>query len=67
MEAAREYAEEINALFVETSAKEDTNVHELFVNISKRLPETAATSGSSLPDVADLSDPHARGKQGGCC
>ena len=66
MEAAREYAEEINALFVETSAKEDTNVHELFVNISKRLPEAAATAGSSLPDVADLANPHARA-QGGCC
>ena len=33
--AGREYAEEIGALFVETSAKEDTNVHDLFVEISE--------------------------------
>lgn len=34
-EAARAYADEINALFVETSAKQDTNVTALFIDISK--------------------------------
>jgi Ras-related protein Rab-22 len=35
---AQAYADEIGALFVETSAKEDKNVSELFINISKCRP-----------------------------
>mmetsp|Transcript_100628 Transcript_100628/g.197519 ORF Transcript_100628/g.197519 Transcript_100628/m.197519 type:complete len:205 (+) Transcript_100628:54-668(+) len=32
------YAEEIGALFLETSAKDDTNVQDIFVKLSYRLP-----------------------------
>ena len=35
---ARAYAEEIGGLFLETSAKANRNVQELFVDISRRLP-----------------------------
>lgn len=35
---AKEYADEIGALFLETSAKESTNVDELFLKLSERLP-----------------------------
>ncbi len=31
---AKAYADEIGALFIETSAKEDTNVSDLFISIS---------------------------------
>jgi Ras-related protein Rab-5C/Ras-related protein Rab-22 len=32
---AEAYAEEIGALFMETSAKDDTNVHNVFAQISE--------------------------------
>ena len=35
---AKEYADEIGALFMETSAKDATNVEELFIKLSERLP-----------------------------
>ena len=38
---ARAYAEEIGALFLETSAKANKNVQELFADISRRLPAAA--------------------------
>lgn len=62
---ARAYADEINALFIETSAKEDSNVTKLFIDISKRLP--ASSQQAKLPDIHDLSDPSTRGKSGKCC
>jgi len=65
--AGREYAEEIGALFVETSAKEDTNVHDLFVDISKRLPSPAAKERGGLPDIHDLSEPSGGSAGKGCC
>jgi len=64
-ETARAYADEINALFIETSAKTDSNVTALFIDISKRLP--AASSQSALPDIHDLSDQSSRRGQGSCC
>lgn len=36
---AQAYAEEIGAMFVETSAKTDTHVQDVFVELSKRLPK----------------------------
>ncbi|TMW61298.1 hypothetical protein Poli38472_013761 [Pythium oligandrum] len=61
---ARAYAEEIGALFIETSAKEDTNVSDLFIQISTALP-SASTESNALPDIVD---PYGGGKKkGGCC
>ena len=42
VEEAEEYAASIGASFMETSAKDKTNVDELFANISKALPEHVA-------------------------
>jgi len=39
---AKSYAEENGCLFMETSAKANTNVTELFVAIAKKLPKTQA-------------------------
>lgn len=62
---ARAYAEEIGALFIETSAKEDTNVSDLFIQISQALPAESPES-NALPEVVD---PYGGGrkKSGGCC
>lgn len=45
---AREYAEEIGALYLETSAKDDTNVQEIFVRLSERLPPPILADPDSL-------------------
>ena len=45
---AQTYADEINAIFVETSAKTGDNVQEMFTDISKRLP---ATTQAANPNV----------------
>ncbi|TYZ57587.1 hypothetical protein PybrP1_013208 [[Pythium] brassicae (nom. inval.)] len=62
---ARAYAEEIGALFIETSAKEDRNVSDLFIQISQALP-TASSESNALPEIVD---PYGSGKKksGGCC
>ena len=39
---AQEYADANNCLFMETSAKTNENVSELFVEIAKKLPKTQA-------------------------
>lgn len=36
---AQAYADEIGAMFVETSAKDDTHVQDMFVELAKRLPK----------------------------
>lgn len=61
---ARAYADEIGALFIETSAKEDTNVSDLFISISKQLP-SSVEDNNALPEIVD---PYGAGrKKGGCC
>ncbi|KAF4046754.1 Ras family [Phytophthora infestans] len=62
---ARAYAGEIGALFIETSAKEDTNVSDLFIQISQALP-TASAESNALPEIVD---PYGGGKKksSGCC
>jgi Ras-related protein Rab-5C/Ras-related protein Rab-22 len=70
---ARGYAEEIDALFLETSAKTNRNVASLFEAISRKLP--AAQEPAFSGDIADLRDTRggaggkAGGKKegGGCC
>lgn len=41
-EEAQEYADQQNAYFLETSAKDNTNVEELFHEIARRLPKVEA-------------------------
>lgn len=45
---AKEYADEIGALFFETSAKDDTNVQALFSRLSERLPPPVNPDPDSL-------------------
>ena len=66
---ARAYAEEIGALFMETSAKANRNVQELFVDISRRLP--APAEPAAFNDLADLTTAASSEKKKGdkkkCC
>ena len=45
---AKEYADEIGALFLETSAKDDSNVNELFMKLSERLPPPPRADPDSI-------------------
>lgn len=62
------YAQEIGALYLETSAKDDTNVKEMFMELSRRLPQPSQTA----PDARGLylSQPQLQPKDraaGTCC
>jgi len=71
---AKAYADEIQAIFLETSAKLNKNVQDLFVDMSRRLPQPQE---STFGDVADLrsggggsggsSGKSEGGGKGGCC
>ena len=58
------YAEEIGAMYVETSAKDDLNVQDMFVQISQRLPPPPEVDTSVIRATAGLRKPHA---SSGCC
>lgn len=66
---ARAYADEIGALFMETSAKANRNVQELFVDISRRLPAPAEAAFNDLADLTTTSTAGEgkKGKGKGCC
>jgi len=62
---ARAYADEIGALFIETSAKVNKGVQDVFVDISHRLPQPQE---ANFGEVADLrAKPSDKEKKGGCC
>ena len=63
-ETAQTYADEINAIFVETSAKTGDNVQEMFTDISKRLPATTAAAGAGANVIIHDTG---SGKKGKCC
>jgi GTPase SAR1 family protein len=68
---ARAYAESIGAIFIETSAKDNRNVKELFVDLSRRLPPPVQDP-SDFNDLPDLRNERKRGGSGGsgnksCC
>ncbi|XP_051887675.1 ras-related protein Rab-22A [Pristis pectinata] len=44
---AKDYADSIHAVFVETSAKNAININELFAEISRRIPSTAVNPGAN--------------------
>lgn len=61
---AKEYADENNLLFMETSAKTAINVVEVFTAIATRLPRGEVEKEK----VVDLKDKDAnKDKKGGCC
>jgi len=45
---AQEYASEIGALFMETSAKDESNVAEIFLKLSERLPPPIRTDANTI-------------------
>ncbi|XP_046842555.1 ras-related protein Rab-22A-like [Xenia sp. Carnegie-2017] len=52
MQSAREYAESVEAIFTETSALSSRNVQELFIEISRRLPQPIyERHGSTIPKI----------------
>ena len=51
---AATYAQEIGAVYIETSAKENLNVLDLFVQLGRKLPPVkAANTGIVKPKVID--------------
>ena len=69
-EAATEYAELVDAVFVETSALTATNVQELFETISRRLPVEAFAPVKKETIQVTPAAPQKKaggGGGGGCC
>lgn len=62
---AQSYADEHNILFMETSAKLDKNVTDIFNAIARRLPKDEDTDDFGVDGVI-ISDPNT-GRRGGCC
>eukprot|EP01040_Poterioochromonas_malhamensis_P000940 gene940-997_t len=64
---ASAYAEEINALYLETSAKDDTNVQDIFVKLSQRLPAPQAPDANILKANASNLRNSKPASKGPCC
>lgn len=71
---ATAYAEEIGALYLETSAKDDTNVQDIFVKLSYRLPQPQAADSNVIRATSNTgrgsaqnSGNNAAGGGTGCC
>ena len=64
-ETAKAYADEIEAMYVETSAKDDLNVQDMFVQISQRLPPPPEVDTSVIRATSGLRKP--QGAQSSCC
>jgi len=63
-EEASEYAASIGALFFETSAKKNTGIEELFLEIAKLLVETKSYN---VVNTREVSTPQEKPKKEGCC
>lgn len=65
---ASTYADEIGAIYLETSAKDDTNVQDIFVKLSTRLPSPqTADSNVVKASAANTRPGKTPQKSGGCC
>lgn len=62
---AKQYAEENNIMFMETSAKTAANVNELFVQIARKLPKQPSEPKPAASQVK-LNDPAKSAKASGC-
>lgn len=62
---AKQYAEENNIMFMETSAKTAANVNELFVQIARKLPKQPSEPKPTTSQVK-LNDPAKSPKANGC-
>jgi len=65
---ASAYAEEIGAMYLETSAKDDQNVHDIFVQLSSRLPPPAAADSNVIRGgAASLRNQDKAQQKKSCC
>lgn len=65
---AMTYAEEIGAMYLETSAKDDLNVHDVFVELSKKLPAPVQADSNILKNGnANMRNTQKNTQKGGCC
>ena len=65
---ATAYAEEIGAVYLETSAKDDLNVHDIFAQISSRLPAPPQADASIIRESARLrTQQQSQNTKKGCC
>eukprot|EP01038_Epipyxis_sp_PR26KG_P008570 gene8570-11580_t len=66
---AQAYAEEIGAMYVETSAKDDLNVQDIFVQLSYRLPAPQQSDSSIIKpkNMGDRNQPRPIPKSTSCC
>jgi len=66
-ETARAYAESMNILYMETSAKTGQNVNELFHDIAVRLPKQSTDEEEKAKGVALGGRSAGLSSSGGCC
>lgn len=65
---ASSYAEEIGAMYLETSAKDDLNVQDIFVKLSYRLPAPQAPDTNVIRATNPaIRNPKQSTKASGCC
>jgi Ras-related protein Rab-5C len=63
---ASEYAKELNLMYIETSAKDASNVEKLFSEVARRVPKTVAAPKKDVVQVKQPNAPAGGGK-GSCC
>lgn len=66
---AAQYAEEIGAIYLETSAKDDLNVQDIFIKLSTRLP-APPTADNNVVKASSANTRPGKSPQktsGGCC
>lgn len=63
---ARAYAESIGALFIETSAKANENVFDMFLAIARKLPPPVETPFSDIQELRNDTPKDAK-KRDSCC
>lgn len=67
-EEAQQYAKDNEIIFMETSAKENINVRNLFLEIAKKLPTSpVAQEKESFPIIANPQNGSSKSSKGGCC
>jgi hypothetical protein len=60
------YAQENGLAYWETSAKSNTNVNDVFVDIAKRLPQAQAVQATAT-GIQLTEQAHSQPRKSGCC